>query len=198
MSPEARRNISESLKAQWASGARKPIPKEARERATETLKRRYRTGELIRKYYPRSDGEKMRVAKKLSEMHKGKVLRKSPIRENEKKRFKAVSDNFRSRDPRGKKGPENQSAYAWKLQSPMGKIYKFRNLSHFVRENGGLFDLDDVAWRQKKNSPSHMECRAVWGLSSISPRRKRCRETWKGWRWHIDGHHHDTLISVLP
>jgi hypothetical protein len=197
MNTEARKKLSKALKAKWASGTRKLQSMESRDRGYATLRRRYETGEL--KHHGMSEEGKKSAAAILSQKHKGKVLRKCPISEAEKKKLKAVADRFRASDPRAQKGPQNQSARVWKLRSPENQTYQFRNLTHFIRENESLFNSEDVIWKLKRESiPSSWTCKAYGGLAMLSPRRKHCVETWKGWRWHIDGHHQETLHSVLP
>jgi hypothetical protein len=197
MNTETRKKLSESLKKKWASGTRKLQSKESRDRGYATLRRRYETGDL--KHRGMSEEGKASAAAILREKHKGKVLRKSPMSEAEKQRLKDVADKFRASDPRAQKGPQNQSARVWKLRSPDNQTYQFRNLTHFIRENEGLFNPKDVTWKLRREIiPSSWTCKAYGGLAMLSPRRKHCHETWKGWRWHIDGQHHETLLSVLP
>lgn len=170
MNDETRKKISEGLKARWQGG----------------------------KNYKMSEEARARMAKGHSERFKGWYRRKSPVREDEKNRLVAAGVNFRASDPRGQKGPLNHKALVWKLRSPEGKIYQFRNLAHFIRENEELFDPEDVVWKPVPSRPSVMKCLAYYALASLAPRRKVNYETRKGWRWHIDGQDPETLLSVLP
>lgn len=68
-------------------------------------------------------------------------------------------------------------AKQWLLVSPMNVIYRFKNLSEFVRQNESLFDPADVVWKTPYN------CNANKGLGMLRPTSKRPSATWKGWRW---------------
>ena len=88
------------------------------------------------------------------------------------------------------------NALFWSLLSPCGQVFKFRNLNAFVESNQHLFtshQLEHV--RQSKGRP---KARIIVSLGELSPRRKRNCETIFGWRWHIDGKDHETLLAVLP
>jgi endogenous inhibitor of DNA gyrase (YacG/DUF329 family) len=85
-------------------------------------------------------------------------------------------------DPRLRKGPENHKSKVWRLRSPRGVTYEFKNLNHFIRQNPDLFSPEDVEWR-----PGHKgrgkTCRARGGLMGICPRLKNPCGGWKGWMW---------------
>lgn len=68
-------------------------------------------------------------------------------------------------------------AKRWILQSPDGKIYKFKNLSHFVRNHKNLFSPDELA----PVSPDRPA--AVFYLGTLRPERKNRRLSWHNWRW---------------
>jgi hypothetical protein len=110
-------------------------------------------------------------------LHSAEVREKAWKTEREKKQF-------------------HQNAMFWSLISPCGQVFKFRNLNAFVETNKHLF------------TPHQLEClmptkgrplpRIIRLLGALSPRRKRVSETIHGWRWHIDGKDHETLLAVLP
>ena len=84
--------------------------------------------------------------------------------------------------PHMAKGPLNQRSSIWRLRSPRGIIFEFKNLRDFIRENPALFDQTDVIWKPTKKR--QLRCRAYSGIMSISPRLKRPNGEWKGWTWH--------------
>lgn len=69
-------------------------------------------------------------------------------------------------------------AKQWHLIDPSGTEHKFRNLSHFIREHGWLFDLADVTTKVAV-APS----RAEVGLGRLRPGHERASASWKGWLW---------------
>jgi hypothetical protein len=92
----------------------------------------------------------------------------------------------RQRMPQFQKGEKHIRAIIWRLRSPSNQVYEFRNLAEFVRQNTGLFHVDDVQWCRRGAGEL---CRAYSGISSLRPYladgtpRKRVSSTWKGWRW---------------
>jgi len=79
-------------------------------------------------------------------------------------------------------GEDHFEAKEWRLISPYGDVYRFRNLHHFVRENPDLFNPDDVIWKGRSNR----WCRATAGICSIRPNRKKPASEWKGWFWDFN------------
>ena len=90
-----------------------------------------------------------------------------------------------------KMGPTNFGSSRVTLISPDDVIYKIINVVHFVRENGNLFNEDDVKWKPRQygkckcnpgatsTAKGTLRCRASQGLHSVSCGRKK---SWKGWR----------------
>jgi hypothetical protein len=75
----------------------------------------------------------------------------------------------------------NAKAKEWDLIAPDGQVYRFRNLSLFIRENAKLFDASDIfPIRTDGKGPS----RAVGGLAKLHPDRKARVYSWRGWRWN--------------
>ena len=121
--------------------------------------------------------------KEVFEIKKRNALHSSEIREKSRKTAKAKKEL-------------HPNALFWSLLSPCGQVFKFRNLNAFVESNQHLFtshQLEHV--RQSKGRP---KARIIVSLGELSPRRKRNCETIFGWRWHIDGKDHETLLAVLP
>ena len=65
----------------------------------------------------------------------------------------------------------------WILRSPDGKIYRFKNLSHFVRTHKNLFTPEELA----PVSPDRPA--AVYHLGTLRPERKNRRLSWHKWTW---------------
>jgi hypothetical protein len=100
----------------------------------------------------------------------------------------------RARATQLSKGEAHQSALVWSLMSPCGRMFRFLNLCKFVRDNQSLFTDEQMSpSKTHKNIP-----KIVFALYHLSPRRRKCVEQIFGWRWHIDGKHQETLLSVLP
>ena len=78
---------------------------------------------------------------------------------------------------RSAEGINNARAKVWHLRSPDNLQFSFRNLSEFVRTHTELFDDADLIWKRTGL------CRAVQGISSISPACLRPKLSWKGWTW---------------
>lgn len=186
MKLETREKLSKALKEKWASGTRRPNSKESRERAASTLRARFAAGDLKPSQVPLET--RIRCAELFSKKYKGRVLRKTAIADWEKEKIKKIAEEFRKTDPRAQKGTQNQSARVWRIRSPVNKIYEFKNLIHFIRENENLFAPEDVEWRVKGKRDTSLTCKAHGGLSMLSPRRKQSHGTWKGWTWvsHIE------------
>jgi len=81
-------------------------------------------------------------------------------------------------------------ALCWSLISPSGKIFKVKNLKSFIRDNMSLFD--EAIWGKRTAKSIHDS------LGEICPRRKNCKGSCYGWRWHIDSAHQETFLAVLP
>jgi hypothetical protein len=159
---EYRRRLSESLKAKWRSGTRKQMSKDARDRITATLREGYATGRLKR---PKLSKKILaRIGRKVSAHHKGKVFRKMPFRDWERKKLRQLAI--------ARRGPGNPREKIWRLRSPDNRVFIFKNLQHFIRTNSDLFLPEDLNTRASK------------GIQSICPRKKICVGSWKGWTWY--------------
>jgi len=88
------------------------------------------------------------------------------------------------------KKENHHHARMWSLISPDGRTFMARNLGSFIRDNMILFD--EPTWGNRSWESIYA------ALCQLSPRRTNAKCVIFGWRWHIDGKHHDTLLSVLP
>ena len=77
---------------------------------------------------------------------------------------------------RAGKGVQHHYARVWRLRDPNGKTWDFKNVAQFIRDHHDLFDDEDLLPRGKFG-----HIRAVQGLASLSPRKKRPEGSWKGW-----------------
>ncbi len=171
MTDEIRAKLSAILKAKWASGTRKRNPPNPHAIAA-LLSPEVRARALAGRSRPEV---RARIGRALSVIHKGRVLRKTPNSPDEVAAFIRMLKT----NPATRKGVSNVHAQMWHIRSPENKAYRFRNLTHFVREHEHLFMPDDVIW---KPHGSGLRCKAVAGLMKMSPRGKH-PSPWKGWRW---------------
>ena len=88
------------------------------------------------------------------------------------------------------KKENHHHARVWSLISPDGRTFRAKNLGAFIRDNMGLFD--EHTWGNRGWESIYE------ALCQLSPRRINAKCVIFGWRWYIDGKHHDTLLSVLP
>lgn len=96
---------------------------------------------------------------------------------------RAASAEEQKTNPRRGKFETNIHARSWHVRDPRGIAHKFRNLMHFIRNNEGLFQPDDLKVYSPTKKPN--VTRAYGGISSIRPsdNRKRVGLSWKGWTW---------------
>jgi hypothetical protein len=76
------------------------------------------------------------------------------------------------------KHQDNVHAISWRIKSPDNIVYRFKNLSQFIRDNVVLFDDLDVVWKRST-------CRASVGLGSLNQPDKF---SWKGWTGYGERH----------
>jgi hypothetical protein len=86
-------------------------------------------------------------------------------------------------------GPNHSHALCWSLCSPDGKIFQFKNLAAFIRENRGLFTEEQLVSVNKFG-----RTRIEAAIAMLSPRRKKCVEHCCGWTWHVNSEKESLLI----
>ena len=173
---------------------------EQKKRRRELYKCPKRTADRKKRYMEkRISGGNILWDNEMRKSHLREISEKRRLTETREERDKRMA-NSHSADARNKhrytqlaKGENMECALFWSLISPEGVVYKFRNLSSFIRNNKNLFTSDQLL---PVNSLGRTRIEAA--IAMLSPRRKNCVERCHGWRWHIDGKHHDTLLSVLP
>jgi hypothetical protein len=71
------------------------------------------------------------------------------------------------------------AAREWSLQGPDGTVYRFRNLSLFIREHRHLFDPEDTRVDRRGC------CNVNVYLGKLRPRTDALYwKEWRGWRWY--------------
>lgn len=93
--------------------------------------------------------------------------------------------NFLANDVRFQAGVLHVSSKEWRLRSPVNKVYIFKNLREFVRQNIHLFKDKDVIFKKERNGKSET-CNAISALSHLRPGISRQESTWKGWTWYSE------------
>jgi hypothetical protein len=133
------------------------------------------------------------VSEKISAAKKGlKISEEQRRRHSEVMRGYKWSDDVvesRAKSMRGrpqtaeitKKGPTNKASIEGALRDPCGRIWWFRNLSHFVRTHPELFDQKDLIEKRRNHNKSAVTCNAIKRLLALFGRGKKVPGTWKGW-----------------
>ena len=80
-----------------------------------------------------------------------------------------------------KSGPTNVNSLEGALRDAFGRIWRFRNLSHFVRTHAELFEADDLIEKQLRPTKPYKSCNAIKRLLALFGRGKCTPGTWKGW-----------------
>ena len=162
LSEASRKKLSESLKAKWASGTRKPTPRSAYKKSSATLKKMVADGRLR---VPQNTSEQCRAAR--AKADEEKIA--NSLREMAKRRT-----GLPNPDGPSAKGEGHWHARYWELLSPDRITYRFINISEFIRTHEHLFAPEDLVWKKH-------QCRASKGLRQLF-QTKRAPLSWKGWR----------------
>lgn len=153
----------ESLKRGAASGAAKFRSPEVRAKAIDSMRKTYALGNWKRK----TPEEYSRI---------GKLARSKVNPQNMLKANRKLGEARRGRrNPPGRSeiGENHWHSKEWAFKSPAGVLYRFKNLSEFVRTHSDLFDPEDAEFKRHRSRASH-------GLSTLySKDGKNC--SWKGW-----------------
>lgn len=83
--------------------------------------------------------------------------------------------------PLAGKAESNIHAKEWVLIAPDGRVYRIRNLHHFVRTHQHLFAPDDVEWKRQggKRGSGGEYCNATSGLQGVKGGKAK---SWRGWK----------------
>lgn len=81
-----------------------------------------------------------------------------------------------------RKGPSNVNSLEGALRDACGRIFRFRNLSHFVRTHEELFDAEDLIMKGSHGKEKRQRsCNAIKRLLCLFGHGKVVPGTWKGW-----------------
>ncbi len=123
----------------------------------------------------------------LFEQRRIEGMRNSPlVRENLLRLHRECKAQWHAsarRNPKLRATTQHIAAKEWCLRAPLGSVHRFRNLKQFIREHAGLFDAEDVLWKEVPNRPSQAWCRAFHGLSRLRPGNAKLLPEWRGWTW---------------
>jgi hypothetical protein len=119
--------------------------------------------------------------RRIEGMRKSAKVRENLLRLHREK--KAEWHASARRNPKLRATEQHIAAKEWVLRSPLGQVHQFRNLKQFVRDNPGLFEVEDVQWKEVLGRPSQAWCRAFHGLSRLRPSCVKLLNEWKGWTW---------------
>src|ERR1017187_1806001 len=174
MNLASRKKLSDSLKAKYASGTRKPNPPGTHEKIGATLKQLYASGKLHRPVY--SEELRKQIGKSVSIALKGRATRTKPWTKEQREAMTVRNKSI----PKLCKGLAHCRARIWRVRSPENIVYEFKNLQLFIREHSELFLPGDVIWKGKNK----LKCNANGGIQSICPRKKHPVGSWKNWTWY--------------
>ena len=87
------------------------------------------------------------------------------------------------KNPKFQPTTKHVAAKEWNLRAPDGRVFTFRNLRHFIREQVDLFDAKDVIWKPQGRSTTITWCVAYQALARLRPGGPRTLESWEGWTW---------------
>ena len=133
---------------------------------------------------------------RLQRRKKGILPLKEYLKLNPRRHLRTPEAREKARKTSKAKKELHQRAMFWSLVSPCGRVFQFHNLCAFVESNTHLFTPHQLVYMSLPNG--RQIPRVSRALLQLSPRGKFVRETVYGWRWHIDGKHHETLLAVLP
>lgn len=166
MSPEKRAELSEKLKAKWASGTRRPNPPETYLKSSESIRRRVRelgrwdglTPEACSKGGKTVTERQLAKAREIGAAKRGKPNPPGP----------------------SAKGVDNWAAKFWMLWSPDRVLISGVNLNEIVRRHAHLFTAGDLAARGSNTVAS----KGLANLFRVQVRKGKrvVLGHWHGWR----------------
>ncbi len=86
-------------------------------------------------------------------------------------------------NPKLRATDQHIAAKEWRVFSPTGMLYQFRNLKKFVREHQELFSAEDVEWKLQNGKANQAWCRAFQMLARLRPGNSKLLPEWSGWHW---------------
>lgn len=143
-----------------------------------------RTGEGVRRAWANGTLKRNTPTRKAGAVKNGITRRGTKLPLEVVAKMASVTRGRAMTAPNSRKGPEHHQAKFYKLRSPSGKLYCFRNMDHFVEQHQELFE------------PKYLECSTrkvtnCLGVRVKSGGRKASTalyqvagghiSTWKGW-----------------
>jgi len=114
------------------------------------------------------------------------MKRSSLVRENLMRLHRERKAEWRAsalKNPKLQATDQHIAAKVWRLRSPEGNVYEFRNLKKFVREHEDLFEAEDMIWKERDGKANPAWCRAFQALGRPRPTCAKHLSEWHGWRW---------------
>ena len=114
------------------------------------------------------------------------MRRSSLVRENLLRLHRERKEQWKAsalKNPKLQATEQHIAAKTWKLRSPGGAVYEFRNLKNFVREHENLFSPGDVIWKEMNGKANQAWCRAFQSLGRLRPTSSKHIAEWAGWTW---------------
>lgn len=112
--------------------------------------------------------------------------------EQDKKNTSQRLGEYVRNNPKYQKGVQNQSSKEWRIRSPLGNVYIFKNLRNFLSKNPHLFEKEDVKWKIQKrckyNKYIEVEICNAFSLAALRPsiNSGNRSSSWKGWTWYSE------------
>lgn len=114
-------------------------------------------------------------------------MKQSPkVRENLQRLHRECKAQWKAsamRNPKLRATEQHIAAKEWVLRDPVGRVFRFRNLKKFIRENENLFDAADVQWKIPNGKANQAWCRAFHALTRLRPGCAKFLPEWQGWTW---------------
>jgi hypothetical protein len=163
MSEEAKKALSEKLRAKWASGTRKKNPPETYVKSSASMKK------LI--------AERGQWLKPTREecSRGGKTVTEKQIQVNQ--RIAKLRRGARNPPGPSEAGVNNWKAKFWVLRTPNRDLISGVNLAEIIRRHKRLFDPADVTDRNCRQWAAYKGLNSLFHLTKNG----NVREHWKGW-----------------
>lgn len=139
---------------------------------------RAKAAEKLHEYYKHLSGDPLPPESRAAQAAKlrGRIAKPEHV----ESRVKPMRGRAQTADAT-RKGPTNKGSIEGGLRDSCGRIWWFRNLSHFVRTHEDLFDAEDLLWRPVRPGKAALGCNAQKRLLALFGHGKVVPGTWKGW-----------------
>lgn len=120
-------------------------------------------------------------ARRIEGLKKSSLVRENLLRLHRERKAEWFASAMKN--PKLRATDQHIAAKEWRVKSPTGAIFEFRNLKKFVRENEQLFDTEDVQWKLQNGKANQAWCRAFQMLARLRPGNSKLIDQWNGWSW---------------